>query len=601
MLTLNDALNSMTVEDLKRLLPYLPDEKGGSRKAELIQRISNGLLGSSGEKIKRQYDQLDKWQQLAVAETLYDPAHQFFADEFNAKYQQSPAFDIPPADQARYQYYRDPSRLCLFLPQGLPSYRHDGQGLFLPMELAPLLQAFVPKPPPVKLASQLELPEADDSEVLQVRLCEQEVLTDLPLVLNLVQQGKLKASAKTGRASAVTIKLLAQELNGGDFYDTERPKTYRWSQEVGGIKAFAWPLLLQSAKLAQISGSKLELSKGGVRQLTKPTAEILRLLWQKWQKTTLLDEFRRIEAIKGQNAKGRVMTTIAPRRQTVGSALQQCPVGEWVEVDNFFSFMQAAKFHFEISHSPWKLYLGDREYGSFAYDHDWSVLQGSYVLCLLFEYAATLGIVDVAFVDPEDARDDYRRSWGTDDLDFLSRYDGLRYFRLTALGAYCLGLTDQYEPPVNTSDCSVTVLPSLHINLSAGQPNAEDQLLLDTWATQEAENSWKLDKAKTILAVERGHDIDVLQTFLQGKDDQPLPETVEGFINTCRKKGKAIKQVAVALLLECSSEEVAVTLAGHKETGKLCQRVGKKQLVVKQNQEEKFRQAARVVGFGMAL
>ncbi len=144
-------------------------------------------------------------------------------------------------------------------------------------------------------------------------------------------------------------------------------------------------------------------------------------------------------------------------------------------------------------------------------------------------------------------------------------------------------------------------MPNLHINLVAGTPSAEDQLLLETWASQEAENSWKLDKAKTILALERGHDIDLLETFLQGKDEQPLPEAVEGFITTCRKQGRAIKQVAVSLLLECSSADIAETLAEHKETRKLCQRVGKKQLVIRQSQEEKFRQAARIVGFGMAL
>ena len=36
--------------------------------------------------------------------------------------------------------------------------------------------------------------------------------------------------------------------------------------------------------------------------------------------------------------------------------------------------------------------------------------------------------------------------WGADDLEFLSRYDGLRYVRLTALRAYCLGLTESCTP-----------------------------------------------------------------------------------------------------------------------------------------------------------
>ena len=593
MLPLSELLNSMTVDELKQLLPFLPEELGGNRKAEIVERITNGLLGGQGKNLKQQYEQLDNWQQLAVAEALYDPEYAFHQVEFRAKYQHLPSFEIQPKKQSRYSFYRLPSRLRLFL-----------FGSDLPSEFIPLLKEFVPEPPAVKLPSMTQLPETDKAEEeMQIRLCEQEALTDLTLLFRLVQQGKLKVSAKTGRATTTTVKLLAQSLSGGDFYDLEHPKRDSWSQEIGGIKAFAWPLLLQAANLAQISGTKLILGKKGTGQVAKPVADTLRLIWSKWQKTTLLDEFRRIETIKGQSAKGRVMTAVAPRRLVINAALQKCPVGKWIDVDNFFNYMLASKFDFDVAHDLWKLYLANKQYGALGYQgySNWTILQGRYVLCLLFEYAATLGMVDVAYIDPEDARDDYRDNWGADDLDFLSRYDGLRYFRLTALGAYCLGITEEYNAPANISDCRFSILPSLTINLVSGRPSTDDFLLLDTWAKQEAENSWKLDKAKAIQALENGHDITVLEAFLQGKDEQLLPEAVEGFINTIRKQGGAMKQVSVALLLECSSEAIAKTLAGHQETRKLCQRVGKKQLVVKLNQEEKFRQAARIVGYGVAV
>ena len=106
--------------------------------------------------------------------------------------------------------------------------------------------------------------------------------------------------------------------------------------------------------------------------------------------------------------------------------------------------MQAAGLDFSVTRDPWSLYLSDPEYGSLGYDgyHEWEFLEGRYLLCVLFEYAASLGMIDVAYTDPRGARPDYTELWGTDDLEFLSRYDGLRYVRLTALGAYCLGLTE---------------------------------------------------------------------------------------------------------------------------------------------------------------
>lgn len=589
--TLNEAISSLTVDELKKYLYLVPDEKGGSKKAQLVERVSNGLTGS---KLQAQYQQLDQLQKLAVAEALYDSELHLHLDRFSAKYKELPELSIAPEGRSYGTYNNSPSRLRLFL-YGTDRYNfHRTDNLYIPHDLAKQLRAFVAKPAPFKLNSYQELPTAnEDEEKLTIRLCEQEALIDLPTIFNLLQQGKLKASAKTGRGSAATSKLLANTLHNGDFYS-----------ETGGAdaqKAFAWPLLLQAAKLAQVSGSKLELSKTGTRQLSRDSADTLRLLWQRWQKNTLLDEFKRIDEIKGQNSKGRVMTAVAPRRKVVAEALTHCPVGKWVGVDDFFNYMVACELDFEVTHDLWKLYICDREYGMLGYlgFHDWSLLQGRYTLCLLFEYAATLGMVDVAYVSPDNARDDFRGNWGTDDLDYLSRYDGLYYFRLNNLGAYCLGLTSSYEPPENKSNCTFNVLPSLHVNLANGQPTPEDKLLLDTWATEEADNSWKLDKAKTILALERGHDINTLQTFLQGKDDQPLPEAVEAFLTVCRKQGTALKMLAPALLIECSTSAIAKTLAKHKETAKLCQRTGKKQLVVKQIYEEKFRTAARIVGFGM--
>ena len=67
-------------------------------------------------------------------------------------------------------------------------------------------------------------------------------------------------------------------------------------------------------------------------------------------------------------------------------------------------------------------------------------------MAVLFEYAATMGLVDVAYISPIGARDDYSDTWGADDLCYLSRYDGLRYIRVNPVGAWCLGQTEVYEP-----------------------------------------------------------------------------------------------------------------------------------------------------------
>jgi hypothetical protein len=88
----------------------------------------------------------------------------------------------------------------------------------------------------------------------------------------------------------------------------------------------------------------------------------------------------------------------------------------------------------------WRLYLADSYYGSLGHAGPaaWDVLEGRYALCALFEYAATLGVIDVAYTDPRGAREDYRGLWGADQYPWLSRYDGLVAVRVNELGAAIL-------------------------------------------------------------------------------------------------------------------------------------------------------------------
>ena len=244
-------------------------------------------------------------------------------------------------------------------------------------------------------------------------------------------------------------------------------------RRIGGIRSLGRPGpllgrgLVQAGKLAELRGSKLALTKAGYAALGAPAAKTLRRLWRQWVKTRMLDEFSRIEVIKGQTrGKGRrAMTAAATRREVIAEALRKCPVGEWIRFDEFSRFMEAAGFEFSITRNPWRLYLVDANYGSLGYSGsgEWGLLQGRYLLCLLFEYISTLGMIDIAYTHPMLARLDYTGLWGTDELNWISQYDGLEYFRLNPLGAYCLGIAEEYEPRTPSELTPLTVFPRLAV------------------------------------------------------------------------------------------------------------------------------------------
>lgn len=592
-ITLKEMLTKLTVPDLKDLVLHLPGGISPGRKDDLIAQIL-GSMDNQG--LETLWAVLDTLQQAAVAEATHHARGEYSQQRFRAKYGKGPAFEVAGVKSHGYSGNQR-SALSLFI-----HYRHEDRCYFIPDDLRTRLKAFVAAPLPVAIASAEALEENPDRTL---RLSERDALQEAVVMLRSVEQTRIAVSEKTTLPSTAAMYALTEKLVGGDFYPWIEKKN-KWDQQIGPIRAFAWPLLLQAGGLAvQVSG-RLTLSPAGVKALSSAPADVLRGLWRKWLKTTVLDEFSRIDEIKGQNSKGRVMTAVVARRAAIDKALHTCPVGRWIDIDDFSRFMQASDLMFQVAHDPWKLYIATREYGSLGYDDssNWSILQGRYISALLLEYAATLGMIDVAYIDPNGATDDYCDLWGTDDLAYLSRYDGLCDFRLTPLGAYILGIESTYQPAPMASNVSLSVMPSLLVNVARGELGAEEVLLLENWAVTMSPGdtgSWRLDREKALAAIEKGHDIAELQGFLQSRDDMPLPDAVESFIRHCLRNGKALKLLGNAQLIECRDEDTATAIASHKETAELCLRAGPKKLVVRSEHLEKFRDRVRLLGFGMPL
>src|SRR4051794_16422499 len=254
-----------------------------------------------------------------------------------------------------------------------------------------------------------------DGAPAAVRCTEPEALANLTAVLQLCSAGRLSCSPTTRRPSAATVRAVAEVLVAGDFYPDE------------AIAAFAWPLLVQAGGMARLDGSGLGLTSRGRRALGRPAHEVIRELWDRWPRHAPIDEFSRVDRIKGQKSAG-ALSAAQPRRTAVVDALALCPPEEWIGVDDLFRRIRRSRPDLSIPRTErglWKLYLVSPEYGSFGYAgyHDWPVLEGRYVLAVLFEYAATLGLLDVDYVAPAGARNDYHQQWGADDLPALSRYD----------------------------------------------------------------------------------------------------------------------------------------------------------------------------------
>ncbi len=558
-LTVREALNLRTVAGL-RVLTDLIAYRGPGHKHELVEALVGYLADPAN--LTSELGRLSELESAAVAEAAHSADGRFNAGAFRAKYGDTPSGAAG-------------SRLALLFLG--PSQ--------IPAELCSLLSELTQAPAGARLGG---LEELEQRSGLTVRMMELAGLADLGSVLRLCEAGALRCSDRTRRPTQATMLEVARVLSAGEIYSGGR----------GAIAAFAWPLLLQAGGLAELVGTKLRLTSRGRAALTGTAPLTIRNLWQRWIGHGLLDEFNRIDEIKGQSGRG-ALTKVGPRRLAVAEGLANCPADQWIAVDDFFRYLEAEEADLEVARDPWKLYISDRQYGSLGYDghHSWSILQGRYVLCLIFEYAATLGLVDVAYVEPEDARDDFCDNWGADDLDTLSRYDGLLHFRVNGLGAYVLGLAPDYQAaPPSAPTQSLRV----QANFEVVVPEPLDPtglMLLRAYTEPKGDMVWRLTRARLMAALEEGRDPAELVTFLEARSGGKLPNPVAALIDDAVSAAGRLRDLGRVRLVEVEDAALLTLISRDSRMAGLCQRRGDRYLAVPLDRERAFLGELRRLGY----
>ncbi|MBK5935697.1 hypothetical protein [Halorhodospira halophila] len=596
---LYETLCDQTADVLKQRLALLPSGGAGlNRKGDLVEAIHAYL--SCDEALATIVAELAELERSAVAEVVYNWHGYFNAAAFQAKYGSVPEFFI-------YHF------------RGLSRNRKESKSLStlqllfydrrIPSDLAARLAQLLCPPAPLAMATldDEHLPQTidrgpnDEAEPLRRTVTEPVVRQELPALLHLVAQGNVAVSAKTGLPGAATIERIDSVLLNGDWYTVDDENTRDPFCEGGPIRpirSFAWPLLLQAGGLAKSAGGKLALTPRGKKALSQPLHEVVARLFERWQSKGAPDELRRVDLIKGQTSKGSKLSKPAQRRSVIAAALRRCPVGEWFEVDEFFRLMKAESYRFEVAGNPGKLYFSELRYGSLGYDGccGFEILEARYTLAYLFEYLATLGLIDVAYILPGHAREaDYRGHWGTDEFVFLSRYDGLTYLRLNDLGAYCLGLSEHYNPRLPERSPLLQVADDLSLTLLRPATPAE-QLQLEQIARTESPGCWQLDEEALLklgtIDEERARIHDFLTSAVAGD----LPLELSDWLANLDRRATALTDAGPAQLIQCSDAAIAAMLSSDPATAAHCLHVSDRLLCIPHKKLNAFRKGVATLG-----
>jgi hypothetical protein len=606
--TIQEALSNQTVDELKKLAALVPGDKVPTIKAAIVEYIERCL---QGKVLKQLWEKCDQLQKAAIAETVHSTtSDQYQGTRFVNKYGASPDWRT-----GGYSYTKTPTVLCLFF------YSYT-----IPADLKQRLKAFVPAPEPTRLDSSKTIPSIlvkaetsyssetrsktthDVEYPLSQRETEQVARRELLTVLRLVDLGKVAISDKTFYPTGASLNNISEVLEEGDYYSDwqikKTPQGYPYYYAIGHIKPFAWVMLLQAGKLVEMSGKNLTLTKAGQKALNEPAEKTLQTLWKNWQKNTLLDELRRVEGIKGQTGKGkRGLTALSGRRSVIVATLADCPVGQWVKYMDFCRYMQAMGHELVVSRNSERLTIGGN---SGEYYASFISIEARYMACFLFEYAATLGLIDISFLHPEDGYINFDSNHSYSD-EPISRYDGLTYFRLTPLGAYILGRSDRYTPAALPQKQTLRILPNLEV-VAIEQLSRADRLNLDSYLQTVSDSVWKLDASKLLDAISQGRNVSDLKTFLVANSGAALPQTVTQFLADLQTRTSSLQDLGSARLIRCTDPALAILIANDSRTKAFCFLADHPSammakapcyLVIPIATETKFRTALKKIGYSL--
>ncbi|NLV42183.1 MAG: hypothetical protein GXY15_13285 [Candidatus Hydrogenedentes bacterium] len=549
--------------------------------------LLEGLL--EGDGLKRYYEELDELSRMAVSVVSHGDGHMLDLEKFVLRYGAAPqmnqAFNRAPAGQKTWH------RLdLLFTRESMPG------------DLKRRFAAFVPPPviPPVpcrdSLPETVSCPGTGDApEERPLRVCEtmDAAAHDLLATLRLIDAGGVAAGKTTGRPAVAGTRAVHSVLLDGDFVnriEATRAEDF--------IRAFAWPLILQAAGLVRRKAAPLSLTKAGREALAKPPHRTIKRAWESWADTDILDEFTRIAALKGKRSPRWGGNSAPAGRKRVTEALAFCPVGKWVALEDFFRHCRGGGFDFHVTTETAKLYITDSAHGCLGYGPvKWSVIQGRFIMALLWEYMATLGMVDIAWVTPEGARDDFRDIPGGWTVNHLSRYDGLRFFRITRLGAYCLGMDAHYAPPEQTASPVFSVLPNRDVVVQdKASFHGADAVFLGRIACRTGDHAWVLDPARLLAALEAGVLPGEITAFLDGLSLTPVPATVRRFLDDLFRRAFLVNSEGVMEIYRTSDEATALMIAHDSEGKNLCQPAGPCRLAVLPENTAAFLRVLRRLG-----
>jgi hypothetical protein len=309
----------------------------------------------------------------------------------------------------------------------------------------------------------------------------------------------------------------------------------------------------------------------------------------------------RLSGVRGKTSRNTRLNSPAIRRERIVEALSWCPTGEWIDIEDFFRAVVAWNFDFDVEATPdTHLYVGRSGgyyYNYYGPDYDyWRAINGLYILAVLWEYLTTVGALDIRYVDPEDAFYDAGSEY--DDEDKYSQYDGLKYLRITPLGAYLFGQSATYVPLTETRPPFLRLEAGNHICLTdPDHAMPADRLMLASFATPLDDNHYRLDLESLLTAIENKQDLQAALEYLARWHAGPLPPEIHGLFEEAAARREAFAAPQHALTIRTRSRDLVKLVTTDEKLKAFCRQVDERTILLPESRLTAFRKRLRELGY----
>ena len=594
---LRTRLNKYPSHALADFFQFL-GEKAPPTKKKRVQRLMEILLG---DEVDRVWSGLEEWEREAVRETVFNCAkYEFRPRVFAAKHGLPMWSDTDAFPNKKKE--RSGALQLLMLDNRIPR------------DLAASLRQRLTPPSSAQLVVVDELPaeapaypdqrsefahEYPDSYPLSVAHRARDAARELHIILRMVEQGQVAITKTTKHITAATQRAFGKALgadkaakNGRSFDSCLRNNWVNMWLDVLGTHGFAFA-----------RGNILYLTKEGHQLRDGKFSESIRKLWEDFVNHHSYDDIDRVPGIRPliRGAWGGIsMSAVVERRSAVSKGVAACPVGEWVEIDSFLRYFAGEFPDFTLGYAARSGFgpYSRPEFDGETSGYDWRLVEGRYIMGLIAGYLGTLGLVDLAYTDPQWARKDVQEQLFIEAGHQLSVFEGLRCFRLNNLGAYVLGVMDTYEQEAYRSATPLRVLATHDVIVNDSYAlDPADELFLERIAKPSGDHTWKLDKQKLVEAVENGMSKEDAVEFLKSRSETPLPDNVAQHLDDVFLRATPLQAEGPAEVYTVVDEHTALLIAHDKAMQNKCFLADGNRLVVPANKVKPFRRALNKLGY----